>query len=384
MTAHRSDTPPALGAAPSPPTEDGSQALEGSIPRTARILLVDDEPVNVHLLERILARSNYARVTSTTDPTRVLALYDDLQPDLILLDLHMPPPDGLTLLRQLRALIPGDDHRPILILTADTTLAAKQRALALGATDFLTKPLDAVEVVLRIRNLLETRFLHRRLHNENGVLEDRVRARTREVEQAGIEVLERLALAAEYRDDDTGQHTQRVARTAALVAHTLGLTEDQVDLIRRAAPLHDVGKIGVPDGILLKPSALAPEERERMETHTVIGARILSGSQFTLLRLAEEIAHSHHERWDGGGYPRGLRGEDIPLAGRIVAVADVFDALTHRRPYKGAWTVAEALTEVERQSGGQFDPRVAESFLASLRSGDALPTARASRVLTEP
>ncbi len=350
----------------------------------AMILIVDDEPVNVHLLERILARSDYARVTSTTDPTRVLALYDDLQPDLILLDLHMPPPDGLTLLRQLRALIPGDDHRPILILTADTTLAAKQRALALGATDFLTKPFDAVEVVLRIRNLLETRFLHRRLHNENGVLEDRVRARTREVEQAGIEVLERLALAAEYRDDDTGQHTQRVARTASLVAHTLGLAEDQVDLIRRAAPLHDVGKIGVPDGILLKPGALTAGERERMETHTVIGARILSGSQFTLLRLAEEIAHSHHERWDGGGYPRGLRGEDIPLAGRIVAVADVFDALTHRRPYKGAWTVAEAMTEVERQSGLQFDPRVAESFLASLRSGDALPTARASRFQTEP
>jgi putative two-component system response regulator len=194
------------------------------------------------------------------------------------------------------------------------------------------------------------------------MLEAKVRERTRELEAAQIEIIERLARAAEFRDDNTGQHTERVGQMAALLARELGLPDAQVSLIRRAAPLHDVGKIGIPDSILLKLGKLTPAEFELVKTHTTIGARILSGSRFALLRLAEEIAFSHHEQWDGRGYA-GLAGDQIPLAGRIVTVADVFDALTQKRPYKAAWPVEEAIAEIERQRGRQFDPDVVDAFL---------------------
>lgn len=186
----------------------------------------------------------------------------------------------------------------------------------------------------------------------------------RRLEEAQVEILKCLGRAAEYRDDDTGQHTQRVGQMAARVAEAMGLPRAHVDLIRHAAPLHDLGKIGIPDSILLKPGRLTPEEFEQMKTHAPIVARILAGSPFALLELAMEIAFTHQERWDGSGYPRGLAGEQIPLAGRIVAVADVFDALTHERPYKHAWSVDEALTEIIRQSGRSLDPCVTRAFLS--------------------
>jgi putative two-component system response regulator len=183
---------------------------------------------------------------------------------------------------------------------------------------------------------------------------------------AQIEILDRLAGAAEFRDDDTGQHTRRVAVLAAVLGRRLGSDDTLVDLIRRAAPLHDLGKIGIPDGVLLKPGKLTEHEFELMKTHTTIGARILSGGKSSLIRMAEEIAWSHHERWDGTGYPRGLAGEAIPLAARLVSVADVFDALTHDRPYRKAWPLSEVLVEIERGSRGRFDPRVAQAFLQLL------------------
>jgi putative two-component system response regulator len=249
------------------------------------------------------------------------------------------------------------------VITADITQEIKRRALRGGATDFLTKPFDHIEVRLRVGNLLQTRDMHRRLFKYSVQLEDLVHERTAQLEVAHLEILERLALAAEFRDDATGQHTQRVGRLSMLVARGLGMPDEFVELIECAAPLHDVGKIGIPDSILLKPDRLDEQEWELMKTHTTIGARLLAGSDDPLLHLAEEIARGHHERWDGRGYPYGHAGETIRIESRIVAVTDVFDALTHQRPYKPAWTVEAALREIQDQRGSQFAPDVVDAFL---------------------
>jgi putative nucleotidyltransferase with HDIG domain len=331
-----------------------------------RILIVDDQPSNILLLEGILEDQDYNSVRSLTDSRQALPVFLEYQPDLILLDLQMPYLNGFEVMKQLRGRVPPGTFLPILVLTADITPETKRQALAEGATDFLTKPFDTTEVILRIKNLLHTRSLYLQLQDQNEILEQKVRERTLELEQTQIEILERLALAAEYRDDDTGEHTKRVGQMSAQIAQTLGLPGIRVELIRRAAPLHDVGKIAIPDSILLKPGKLTPEEFEHMKTHTTVGAKMLSGGRFPLLQMAEEIALTHHERWDGTGYMQ-LQGETIPLAGRIVAVADVFDALTNERPYKQAWPRHEAIKEIQRQSGRQFDPRIVDVFLEVVR-----------------
>jgi putative two-component system response regulator len=327
---------------------------------TARILIVDDQEPNIRLLERLLRDRGFKSVRSTTDPRQVVPLCEEMEPDLILLDLHMGGMDGFEVLRAIRPATNGF-YLPILVLTADITSEAKQRALSMGAKDFVTKPFDLLEVQLRIENLIETRFLHRELRDRNVSLEERVAVRTQELEDARFEIVERLARATEYRDDDTHQHTQRVGRTSGRLAKILDLSEGLVDLIHRAAPLHDVGKIGIPDGVLLKPGKLTAEEFDMIKHHTTIGAAILSGSPSPLLQVAEEIASTHHERWDGTGYT-GLAGEVIPLSGRIVAVADAFDAMTHDRPYRKAISTAAASEEIERLSGQQFDPMVVKAF----------------------
>jgi putative two-component system response regulator len=330
----------------------------------ARILLVDDEPQLVRLLGRTLREAGYADVRGCSEPREALALFDELRPDLVVLDLWMPGRDGLSLIAEIRGRAEPGDYLPILVLTADRSREASRRALAAGAMDFLTKPPRAAEALLRIHNLLETRLLHRRLRAQNESLEARVRERTEELEAARVEVLERLARAAEFRDDLTGGHTRRVGELAERLARTLGLPEDEVEVVRRAAPLHDVGKIGLPDSILLNPGRLTPEEFERGKSHTWIGAGILAGSGVPTLQVAERVALHHHERWDGSGYPHGLRDEEIPLCARIVAVADVYDALTSARPYKAAWSPPEARAEIRRLAGRQFDPRVVEAMMS--------------------
>jgi putative two-component system response regulator len=339
--------------------------------KEARILIVDDQEANVRLLAQILKQAGYTHMERTTDSRQVLALYEEFHPDLILLDLQMPHMDGYEVMAALRERIPEESYLPILVLTADFAPEAKLRALSAGARDFLTKPFDVAEVWLRIENLLRTRFLYLQVQRQNEILESRVRERTRQLEEAQRETLERLARAAEYRDDDTGQHTQRVGYLSARVAEALGMPPEQVELIRQAALLHDVGKIGIPDSILLKPGRLSPEEYQVMKMHAVFGARLLAKSQAPLLQLAEEIACCHHERWDGEGY-WGIKGEAIPLPARIVTVIDVFDALTHDRPYKQAWPVDEAVAELKRQSGMQFDPEVVEAFLDVLERDPSL------------
>jgi putative two-component system response regulator len=332
--------------------------------RHARILVIDDEKNNVEILCRILEREGFDRIESTTDPREAVTLYVQHRPDLILLDLHMPHLDGLAVMTLLNNIAEAS-YLPILILSGDLTPDARREALSRGAKDFVNKPFRQDELLLRIKTLLETRLLYLQIQTQNQMLEAKVRERTRALEEAQIEIVARLAVAAEFRDDKTGQHTQRVGQMSALLATRLGLPETQVGLIRRAAELHDVGKIGVPDAILGKMGKLTAEEFAVVKTHTAIGARILSGGKFPLLRFAEEIAFSHHERWDGTGYA-GIKGSDIPLGGRIVAVADVFDALTQQRPYKPAWPVAEAVAEIDRQRGRQFDPAVVDAFMRAI------------------
>ena len=330
----------------------------------AQILIVDDQEPNVILLERMLEQWGYTNVTSTTRSHEVPNLCAELQPDLLLLDLQMPKPDGFELMEILSPRIQAAPRMPVLVLTADVTPATRQRGLAVGASDFLSKPLDPIEVRLRIANLLETRRLEVEMLGQNAVLEERVRERTGDLEHARLELLERLALAAEYRDDNTQEHAQRVGRTVAMLGEAMSLPTDDVEVLLQAAPLHDIGKIGVPDAILLKTATLTSEEFSVMQAHTTIGAEILSGSDYPILQTAESIAASHHERWDGSGYPYGLEGAGIPLAGRLVALADVFDALVHERPYKPAWPVDRAVSEIVSLAGTHFDPSVVQAFTA--------------------
>ena len=347
----------------------GIKGANGSA-RAARIMIIDDSTSDALLLETILDEDGYDDVVSINDPRQSLAVFQTYSPDLVLLDLHMPHMNGLDVMEVLRDDI-GDHYVPILVLTADVSTEAKARALSMGAKDFLTKPFDPVEVRLRIKNLLETRWLYRELRQQNEMLEQKISERTVELETAKIEILERLALAAELRDDVTGMHTQRVGRMCALLSEALELSEGNVELIRRAAPLHDIGKIATPDSILLKEGKLSPDEWTIMKRHTQVGARLLSNSIATTLQLAQAIALTHHERWDGSGYA-GLIGEDIPLCGRIVAVTDVFDALTHRRPYKEAWSVEHAIDEIATQRGKQFEPRVVDAFMEIHQHHDLL------------
>ncbi len=335
----------------------------------AKILIVDDEEANVRLLERTLQRWGYTNLVTTSDPHEVLPLFLQHKPDLVLLDLMMPGIDGFQVMETLKANKQGELFLPILVLTADSNPQVKRRALSAGAKDFLTKPFDHNELLLRIMNMLETRFLQIELANQNQMLEKKVVERTGELAAAQMEILERLARASEYRDDDTGQHTQRVGLVSALIAGALNLPSARVEIIRRAAPLHDVGKIGVPDNILLKPGRLTPEEFEIIKPHTTIGAALLSGGRSEMVLVAESIALTHHERWEGSGYPACLKGEEIPIEGRIVSVADVFDALSHDRPYKKAWPLEEAVAEIERNAGRQFDPEVVAAFLGLWKQG---------------
>ncbi len=342
--------------------ELNATAIDNQI-KGSRILIVDDEAHHVAQLEELLADEGFTNVTSTLDPERGLTMVFSDEPDIVLLDLHMPDITGVDFMRHVRADPTRFPLLPILVLTDDTSHETRRHALSQGANDILVKPFDAVEVMLRVQNLLEVKRLNHQIEKHSEELEVLVGIRTAELEHTRMEVLERLAIAAEYRDDDTRDHTRRVGHAAALMAQTMGLTPFEVDTMRRASPLHDLGKIGIPDSVLLKPGKLTEEEFAVIKTHARIGAEILEGSEYHLLEMAKDIAIAHHEKFDGTGYPNGLRGDQIPLPARIVSVADVFDALTHERCYKPAWPVDDAITEISAQSGKQFDPNVVEAFL---------------------
>ena len=327
----------------------------------SKILIVDDEKSNVKLLELLLLRSGYHSIRWTTDPREVEKIYQEFRPDLVLLDLNMPYMDGVEVIEKIQA-IESETYPSIVIITANNNDQAKMRSLASGALDFLAKPFNGVEVLARIKNILNVRQLHNRINHQNKMLDQKIRERTQELSDTQLEVVQRLSRAAEYRDNETGMHVIRISRYSYHLAEAVGLSINKCELLQHASPMHDIGKIGIPDSILLKPGKLDSEEWRVMKTHCKIGGEILSGSDSKLLQMAESIACTHHEKWDGSGYPNGLKREDIPLEGRIVAVCDVFDALTSERPYKKAWPVEKAVQELKDNSGVHFDPVLVNKF----------------------
>lgn len=328
---------------------------------SARIFIIDDEQANLKLLGKLLVGQGSRELVLIEDPREVLDRYREARPDLILLDINMPHLSGYQVMAQLKAL--NDPLLPpIVILSAQNDHDNLMRALTSGARDFISKPFDRTELLMRVRNLLDAQLAHRMVHDQKAVLEDMVQARTELLKQSRLQVVHRLGRAAEYRDNETGLHIIRMSHYSALLAKSLGWTEAECDLMLHASPMHDIGKIGIADAILLKPGKLAPQEWEIMQTHATIGADILEGSDSDLLSLACVIALGHHEKWDGSGYPSGLAGESIPQAGRIVAVADVFDALTSVRPYKKAWSFEDAAAFIQDNAGTHFDPEVAAHF----------------------
>ncbi|MGH9017438.1 MAG: HD domain-containing phosphohydrolase [Acidimicrobiales bacterium] len=340
--------------------QGASVNLDEGLLQGADVLVVDDEPANVALVESILERNGFTHIRSTTDPRDFHSLFVDRRPDIILLDLHMPHIGGLDLLRQMDGLLEPEEYLPVLVLSADVTAKARRDALGAGATDFLTKPFDTTEVGLRVLNCLETRRIRLRLDGQRRELDELIRERTASLEESQVGCLTRLQ--REYADWTDG-HTDRVGTTAAALSRSAGLAAELVDRVGKAAPLHDVGNVGVPDSLLRKRGPLDPGERDLVRAHTTIGARIIGETASEVLALAGVIAETHHERWNGEGYPRGLAGEAIPLPGRVVAVCDVFDALTHDRPYARAWTVDRAVRELVTERGRFFDPELVDLFV---------------------
>jgi putative two-component system response regulator len=340
----------------------------------ARVLIIDDQATNVRLLHRMLTVAGYHEIRGITEPREAFDAFVEFQPDLVLLDLQMPGMDGFAVMEQLQQTVAEDQFLPILVLTGEGGVGARERALGMGAKDFVDKPFHVTEVMLRIRNLLETRFLHLLLHDQKAALKRQVDDKTRELFASQTEALDRLAQAAEFRDVDTGQHAQRVGELSATLGLASGLPEERVTLLRRAAPLHDLGKIGIPDSILLKPGPLTPAEFEVMKAHTTIGARLLEGGATPLIQMAQTIALSHHEKWNGTGYPNALQGDAIPVEARIVAVADFFDALTHDRPYRSACALPQVREMMLAERERAFDPEIVERFLdGSARREQARP-----------
>lgn len=348
-------------------------AHDGTRPRTSgpfqsfeawspRLLLADDVALNVQLLTRILNTAGYRDIHATTDGGAVLRTFESIRPDIVLLDLHMPNADGIEIVKSIRANGERGARVPVIVLTGDSSPDARRGCLQAGASDFIGKPYDAFEVVLRVKNLLETRRLQLELARDNERLEHRVKERTDELLAARLDVLQRLAIATEARDDDTGEHTRRVGALSGMLAEHLGLDAGVADVIRAVAPLHDIGKIAIPDHILKKPGRLTAAEYEVMQGHALAGAGILTGGDHELMITAERIALTHHERWDGSGYPNRLERAQIPIEGRITAVADFFDALTHDRVYRAAMPVDEVLEMIASNAGVLFDPDVARAM----------------------
>lgn len=391
--------PSALPAVPAPspvragepaPSVPGSQnaseeAKATPVAAPGRILIIDDEPANVQVLKHYLQGAGYTDIPTTTESTTAFALLERCKPDLVLLDVNMPSVSGIDILAQVRR-HPRWRYLPVLVVTANTDADTKRKCLDLGATDFLHKPVEPFDLLPRVRNTLVTKGFQDQLTRYAQVLEHRIRDRTRELEESRREVVECLARAAEYRDTETGNHVLRVGKYAGMIAKELGFSPEEVGNIELAAQLHDVGKIAIPDAILHKPGRLDADEfaymqrhaaighsivrpheareSEKLRGHVVSGGQLLAAQSSPLLRLAATIALSHHERWDGTGYPLGLKGNDIPVEARITSVADVFDALSSVRPYKKAMPREECFTILEEGRGSQFDPQMLDAFFA--------------------
>ncbi len=338
-----------------------------------RILIVDDEPFNVELMEALVASFGH-EPESAHDGFEALDKVNE-KTDLILMDVMMPEMDGFEVTRRIRE---ESDFRdvPIVMVTGLSSSKDRLRAVKVGANDFISKPVDRIELKVRIESLLKMKEAQDDIKRHKATLEETVQKRTASLQKAldelnqaqaqifgaYLDTLHRLSIASEFKDEGTAEHIRRMSNYCAIIALHLGLPPREVELIHNASPMHDVGKIGIPDAIILKPDRLNADEWDTMQQHSIIGARILSGSSSELLQVGELIAMSHHEKWDGTGYPQGLAGKDIPLYGRICAVADVFDALTSRRPYKEAFSNEKAFTIMAESRGTHFDPEILDVF----------------------
>ncbi len=328
-----------------------------------RVAIIDDSKSSLEALARLVNDMTDCTCVGFSDPQQGLAWCIANTPDAILVDYHMPQMDGLQFIAQYRS-GPDRGEVPVVMVTTEMQPEVKRQALLLGATDFLSKPVDAIELQARLRNLLKLRRAHLALSHRAEWLAGEIRAAHQKIMDREREAILVLSRAAEHRDPETGQHLLRMAAYTRLIAEALGLAQDRIDTLYAAAPMHDVGKIGTPDSILLKPGRLTPEETIIMREHTVHGYQILAGNASEILTVAAVVALHHHERFDGDGYPNRLAGEAIPLAGRIVAVADVFDALTSVRPYKAAWPIAKAREYLIENRDAHFDALCVDAFLS--------------------
>ncbi|GAB0112240.1 response regulator [Pseudoalteromonas distincta] len=309
-----------------------------------RILIVDDEPANLKVMREVLG--NQYRMSFAKSGSAALALLEKELPKLILLDIMMPDMNGFEVCQTIKA-NPKTSHIPIIFVTALGDESDEYKGFELGAVDYITKPISPAIVRARVKTHLSL-------------------VQAEQLKQAHVDLVQRLGRAAEYKDTDTGEHIVRMSQYSKILALAIGMPEHKAELLRQAAPMHDVGKIGIPDAILLKPGRLTSEEFEHMKKHALIGGQILANSSSPLLQLAYTLAIEHHEKWDGSGYPNGIKGEDISVEGRIVAIADVFDALTSKRPYKEAWSVEKTVQHMKEQAGTHFDPALIELFLKNL------------------
>ncbi|MGE6460534.1 response regulator [Pseudoalteromonas tetraodonis] len=323
----------------------------------ARILIVDDEPANLKVMREVLAR-NY-RLSFAKSGAVALQLIENDPPKLILLDVMMPDMNGFEVCKILKA-NPKTAHIPVIFVTALTQEQDESEGFSLGAVDYITKPISPAIVKARVKTHLSL-------------------VQAEQLKQAHVDLVERLGRAAEYKDTDTGEHIARMSQYSKVLALALGMNEQHAELLRQAAPMHDVGKIGIPDSILLKPGKLTPDEFAHMKEHAAIGAKILANSPSPLLQLAHVLAIEHHEKWDGTGYPNGLKGEEISIEGRIVAIADVFDALTSKRPYKEPWSIEQTLEHMKQQAGKHFDPQLVDLFISKIDAILAIKKAHQER-----
>lgn len=327
-----------------------------SLPRKT-ILVVDDIPENIDVLVNLLKDEFSIKVA--LNGKRALEIAHNVpQPDLILLDVMMPELDGYEVCKLLKSSI-STQEIPVIFVTAKDKATNESKGFEVGGVDYVTKPIHPLTMMARIKTQLA-------LADQKRHLEDEVQKRTQELVHSRLSAMRCLGLAAEYKDNETGMHVIRMSHTCRLIALAAGRSEEEAERLLHTAPMHDVGKIGIPDSILLKPGKLTASEWETMKSHTTIGAKILGEHPSDVMREAQVIALTHHEKWDGSGYPQGLKGEDIPLHGRIAAIADVFDALCSERPYKKAWPVEDALEEIQRISGSHFEPGLVEAFLIAL------------------
>ena len=327
----------------------------------AKILIADDKKLHYLYLQKILHDAGYMNVDCLADSLAIQGYIETNGPDLLILNLLMPHLDGFQVMKQLHA-YREKYYLPIIALSEEQGSDHRLRALQSGATDFLNTPYETPEILFRIRNMIEMRLLHIAVRDQNKILEEKVSERTRELKESQKEIIRRLAQAAEFRDNETGEHIVRISKYCARMGRAMGMDEEECELFATASPLHDIGKIGIPDVILLKPGRLSVEEFEVMKTHALIGAQLLAGGNAPVMKMARVIAMTHHEHWDGTGYPKGLKGDEIPLIGQICSLCDVFDALISKRVYKEAWTLQEAIKIIIDEKGKQFKPELVDKF----------------------